>query len=58
VFDEWRERRRLKRQISDIMRRYRPKLSAAASDEDRESIEAERDSELAYPLVAIANMAL
>lgn len=46
MFEDWRERRRLRREIAGIERRYRSRLYAAATDEDRELIEGERDSEL------------
>ena len=48
MFDEWRERRKLKREITAIERSYRSKLKVA-TDEDRESLEDERESELASP---------
>lgn len=48
MFDEWRERRKLKREITPIERSYRSKLKVA-TDEDRESLEDERESELASP---------
>jgi hypothetical protein len=49
MFEDWRERRRLRREIAGIERRYRSRLHAAATDEDRELIEGERDSELVSP---------
>lgn len=48
MFDEWRERRRLKREINGIERRYRSKLRVA-TEEDRENLESERESELVSP---------
>jgi hypothetical protein len=48
MLDKWRERRRLKREIASIERRYRSKLRAA-TEEDRENFESERESELVSP---------
>ena len=52
MLDEWRERRRLRRQLAEITRRYSPRL-AAASEEEREAIESERDSEMAAPYILL-----
>jgi len=48
MLDKWRERRRLKREIASIERRYRSKLRAA-TEEDQENLEKERESELVSP---------
>jgi hypothetical protein len=48
MFDKWRERRRLKREIASIERRYQSKLRVA-TEEDRENLESERESELVSP---------
>jgi hypothetical protein len=52
MFDEWRERRKLKRQLADITRRYTPRLKAA-SEENREAIEGERESEMVSPYILL-----
>jgi hypothetical protein len=52
MFGEWRERRRLKRQLADITRRYEPRLDVA-NREERESIEDERESEMASPFILL-----
>lgn len=52
MFDEWRARRELKRELVNITRRYAPRLKAAA-EEQREAIEGERDSEIAAPYILL-----
>src|SRR5712692_8545243 len=50
MLEEWKELRRLKREMAGIMRRYALKLKAA-TDEERETIEDERESDMARPLI-------
>jgi len=52
MLDEWRERRRLRRQIAEITRLYSPKVKAA-SEEEREAILNERESEMAGPYILL-----
>ena len=53
MFDEWRERRRLRRQLAEIARRYKPRLSAAQNEEEREAIEGECESEQVAPFILL-----
>jgi hypothetical protein len=52
MLDVWRERRRLKRELAEITRRYSPILKAA-SEEEREAIMNERESEMAGPYILL-----
>jgi hypothetical protein len=45
------EIRAYKREVTNIMRRYRTRLRAASSDEEREAIIAERDGEMVQPQI-------
>jgi hypothetical protein len=52
MLDEWRERRRLRRQLAEITRRYSSRLKAA-NEEEQEAIMNERESEMAGPYILL-----
>ena len=52
ILDEWRERRRLRRELAEITGRYSSRLKAA-NEEEREAIVNERESEMAGPYILL-----